>query len=47
MKKYQNKNFFNYILADKYSTLFAALLSTLFVYKLGKSVGEFVYYLSN
>jgi hypothetical protein len=41
------KNTFNYILDDKFRTLFAVLLSTLFVYRLGKSVGEFVYYLSN
>jgi hypothetical protein len=41
------KNILNYILADKFLTLFAVLLSTLFIYKLGKSVGGFVYYLLN
>lgn len=47
MKKHQNKDKFDFDIKYKFLTLFAILFSTLFIYKLGKSVGGFVYYLLN
>lgn len=41
------KTILNYVLENKVLTFFAFFLAIFFIYRAGKSVGEFLYYILN